>query len=313
MRSMTTMFGRLFIDPTTTDYNSERLSITFTYAIHHRRDSRHRCYDGLTAAHQMVLIPSKDARATVIRLPETSRRDPDWFFDFCQVNEHLQVERNAQGEIQIMAPPASEIGYREGEAFHELRLWAGQDGTGIAFNSNTGFVLPNGANRSPDAAWVKRSSGEIVCRTKEEIPSALSRFRDRSAIALRPPGATSGEDGRVSRKWSVSRLADRSAATQSSYLSSGPTRGEAESSEAREGRSRTSRIRHGTIANLETRFLDGAGCLRLSEPFAVANGIASLPPSTNGSRQSKFLPYRVRRESAAVAGASEPIRYREWF
>ncbi len=105
----------------------------------------------------MVLIPSKDARATVIRLPETSRRDPDWFFDFCQVNEHLQVERNAQGEIQIMAPPASEIGYREGEAFHELRLWAGQDGTGIAFNSNTGFVLPNGANRSPDAAWVKRS------------------------------------------------------------------------------------------------------------------------------------------------------------
>ena len=33
--------------------------------------------------------------------------------------------------------------------------WAKKDGTGISFDSSTGFRLPNGAIRSPDASWVK--------------------------------------------------------------------------------------------------------------------------------------------------------------
>jgi Uma2 family endonuclease len=36
----------------------------------------------------------------------------------------------------------------------QLRLWAKADGRGKAFDSSAGFVLPNGAMRSPDAAWV---------------------------------------------------------------------------------------------------------------------------------------------------------------
>src|ERR1035438_5965730 len=56
-----------------------------------------------------------------------------------------------------MAPTGVESGYREGEAFAELRAWARRDGTGRAFNSNTGFILPNKATRSPDASWVKVS------------------------------------------------------------------------------------------------------------------------------------------------------------
>ena len=38
-----------------------------------------------------------------------------------------------------------------------LTTWALQDGTGVAFDSSTGFTLPNGATRSPDAAWVQRA------------------------------------------------------------------------------------------------------------------------------------------------------------
>jgi Uma2 family endonuclease len=37
-----------------------------------------------------------------------------------------------------------------------LTQWALQDGTGVSFDSSTGFNLPNGVTRSPDAAWVKR-------------------------------------------------------------------------------------------------------------------------------------------------------------
>jgi Uma2 family endonuclease len=44
-----------------------------------------------------------------------------------------------------------------GRAFVQLNAWAERNGTGRAFNSNTGFVLPNGATRAPDASWVKLS------------------------------------------------------------------------------------------------------------------------------------------------------------
>jgi Uma2 family endonuclease len=38
-----------------------------------------------------------------------------------------------------------------------LTQWAWQDGTGVTFGSSGGFILPNGAMRAPDAAWVLRS------------------------------------------------------------------------------------------------------------------------------------------------------------
>ena len=39
----------------------------------------------------------------------------------------------------------------------QLSLWADRDGTGETFDSSGGYVLPNGATRSPDASWLLRS------------------------------------------------------------------------------------------------------------------------------------------------------------
>lgn len=39
----------------------------------------------------------------------------------------------------------------------QLGKWVEQDGIGVGFDSSTGFILPNGATRSPDAAWVRRT------------------------------------------------------------------------------------------------------------------------------------------------------------
>ena len=79
------------------------------------------------------------------------------FFQFCQPNRDVRIERNAEGSIAVMAPTGGETGARSGLLFAALHRWAEQDGTGVAFDSSTGFELPNGAVRSPDAAWVLRS------------------------------------------------------------------------------------------------------------------------------------------------------------
>jgi Uma2 family endonuclease len=79
----------------------------------------------------------------------------DQFFDFCQINRDLRIERNKFGEISIMPPTGSETGNREVNVIGQLWVWSEQDGTGITFSSSAGFKLSTGAERSPDAAWVK--------------------------------------------------------------------------------------------------------------------------------------------------------------
>jgi Uma2 family endonuclease len=82
--------------------------------------------------------------------------DDEQFFTFCRENPDYRIERDARGEILIMPPTGAETGRRNTDLLTELNLWARRDGSGIVFDSSTGFRLPNGATRSPDAAWVAR-------------------------------------------------------------------------------------------------------------------------------------------------------------
>lgn len=76
------------------------------------------------------------------------------FYQLCQRNQDLRFERTAQGKLIIMPPAGGETGNRNGRLTQQLFNWNDVDATGIAFDSSTGFKLPNGANRSPDAAWL---------------------------------------------------------------------------------------------------------------------------------------------------------------
>ena len=78
------------------------------------------------------------------------------FFQICQNNRDLRIERTAEGELIIMPPTGWETGNRNSKLTACLCNWADADGTGLTFDSSTGFKLPNGANRSPDASWVNR-------------------------------------------------------------------------------------------------------------------------------------------------------------
>lgn len=91
----------------------------------------------------------------VIQMPLSMQMTDEQFFDFCQVNRDLRIERDKFGEISIMPPTGGTTGNRGGNIFGQLWVWSEEDGTGICFDSSTGFTLSTGAKRSPDASWMK--------------------------------------------------------------------------------------------------------------------------------------------------------------
>ena len=96
-------------------------------------------------------------------------RDDDEFFAFCQKNELLQIERDAEGNIEVVAPAGTDTGYFNLTIGVELEIWNRQQGRpGYAFDSNTGFTLPNGAVRSPDASWIEKTRYEALSAKQRE-------------------------------------------------------------------------------------------------------------------------------------------------
>jgi Uma2 family endonuclease len=122
----------------------------------------------------------------VLRLPAVWRRTDDReFFDLCQLNPDLRIERTAAGDIIIMPPAGGNTGKREFTLSLRFGNWAEADGTGISFSPSTGFTLPNGAKRSPDVAWVRRAQWDALTEEEREkfpplCPDFVVELRSRS-------------------------------------------------------------------------------------------------------------------------------------
>jgi Uma2 family endonuclease len=78
----------------------------------------------------------------------------DRFFQLCQENENIRLERTAKGELIIRSPAGGETGNRNAGLTAQLWIWNDRTKLGQVFDSSTGFKLHNGADRSPDASWV---------------------------------------------------------------------------------------------------------------------------------------------------------------
>ncbi|MDZ8235777.1 MAG: Uma2 family endonuclease [Nostoc sp. ChiQUE01a] len=100
--------------------------------------------------------------ALILNLYPAIELTDEQFFQLCQNNRDLRLERTAEGELIIMPPTGWESGNRNSRLTQRLGNWTDADGTGLAFDSSTGFKLPNGANRSPDASWVSRQRLEAL-------------------------------------------------------------------------------------------------------------------------------------------------------
>lgn len=79
----------------------------------------------------------------------------DQFFQLCQENENIRLERTVKGELIIMPPAGGETSSSNAGLTAQIWIWNQQNKQGIVFDSSGGFKLPNGANRAPDVAWVK--------------------------------------------------------------------------------------------------------------------------------------------------------------
>lgn len=112
---------------------------------------------------------------TVINLPSILELDinninltDEQFFMLCQNNPDLRFERTAQGELIIMPPTGGITGDRNSDLNYQLRGWSRKNKLGKTFDSSTGFKLPNGANRSPDASWVKMERWNALTEDEKE-------------------------------------------------------------------------------------------------------------------------------------------------
>jgi len=104
-----------------------------------------------------VLNPRSGPAALELQMAPAIDMSREQFFQFCQLNRDMRIERNAEGSIAVMTPAGGGTAARNGLLSAVLYRWAEEDGTGVAFDSSAGFELPNGAVRAPDAAWVPRN------------------------------------------------------------------------------------------------------------------------------------------------------------
>jgi Uma2 family endonuclease len=106
------------------------------------------------------------------------------FFEFCQLNRDWRIECTADGDLIVMAPTGGRTGKRNFTLTGLFFPWVEADGRGVGFDSSTGFKLPNGAKRSPDLAWVRRSRWEALSeKQQEEFPPLCPDF----VVELRSP------------------------------------------------------------------------------------------------------------------------------
>jgi len=120
----------------------------------------------------------------VLHLHPALEMDEEQFFEFCQLNREWRIERSAEGDLEVMVPTGGETSNRNANLTMQVGIWTRRDGTGIAFDSNGGFILPNGAMRSPNASWVRRE--RLVNLTAEQKKRFLPLCLD-FVIELRSP------------------------------------------------------------------------------------------------------------------------------
>ena len=134
---------------------------------------------------QLVVEATERIPPLVIRMQPDVRMTDDQFFDFCQINRDLRIERTAEGEILVMPPAGFQSGRRNAEITAQLTEWARTDARGVVTDSSGGYTLPNHATRAPDAAWTLASRLASISEEQQEkflplCPDFVIELRSRS-------------------------------------------------------------------------------------------------------------------------------------
>ncbi|MDB9491595.1 Uma2 family endonuclease [Dolichospermum circinale CS-534/05] len=110
-------------------------------------------------------------------LPPSIQITDDQFFEICQINELIKIERNVDGSL-ILKPLLGGINSNINAGLTaQLANWNDDKSQGVVFGSDVGFILPNGAIRSPSAAWMKLERWDALTEEeKEKFPPICPDF-----------------------------------------------------------------------------------------------------------------------------------------
>jgi Uma2 family endonuclease len=106
--------------------------------------------------------------ALTLNLNSVIKLTREQFYQLCEENPDLKLERNAQGELVIMPPTGGETGKSNSTINAQIWFWNDQNQLGEVFDSSTGFTLPSGADRSPDVSWVEKSRWDALTKEQKE-------------------------------------------------------------------------------------------------------------------------------------------------
>jgi Uma2 family endonuclease len=90
------------------------------------------------------------------------------FKRFCAANPDLRIEMDKDKNLIVMAPTFSQTGRYNAKLLTSVENWSEATNLGYAFDSSTGFRLPNGAKRSPDVSWITKERWEALSEDEKE-------------------------------------------------------------------------------------------------------------------------------------------------
>ena len=90
------------------------------------------------------------------------------FDDLCRDNPDMRLELTSKAELIVMPPAGSKTGQRNFNLNSQFGRWVETDGTGLGFDSSTGFTLPDKAILSPDASWIRRERWDALSEKEQE-------------------------------------------------------------------------------------------------------------------------------------------------
>lgn len=132
----------------------------------------------------MTATASKFEGYVALAFPNEGMSDEE-FFEFCQLNRGLKIERKSSGEIILMSPTGSKTGIRNARLIAVLFNWNELEKNGEVFDSSAGFKLPNGATYGPDTAWVSHNKWNTLSIEEQEgfapiVPDFIAEIRSKS-------------------------------------------------------------------------------------------------------------------------------------
>lgn len=108
----------------------------------------------------------------IFELNPTARRGgrltDDEFYDFCQANPSLHIEREADGQIVFQMPTNSKTSLSNSILNGEVYIWNRSTKLGLVFDSNGGFTLPDTSVRAPDVSWVSRARWDALSEKEQD-------------------------------------------------------------------------------------------------------------------------------------------------